>query len=173
MALTVDEGEQIYIRSKTEPQRVYTPATVTRVDGEKLDVDLEDGPQETNTRVSRARFWRCPVGVPNFPFEEGDRVLAYDCDQCIYPAEIVAIQDEERIIVQYLDGPERMLTPELIRKFDIRPGMKIECRTGGGPHSFPATLSKIDGERIFVKYDDGDEEWTSVRLLHFSPKKTK
>lgn len=173
MPLAIEEGEEIFIRAKNEPQKIYTPATVSRIHGEKLDVDLEDGGQETNTRVSRARLWRCPVGVPSFPFEEGDRVLAYDCDLCIYPAEIVTIQDELRIIVQYLDGPERMLTPELIKKWDVRTGAKIECRWSGGPHFFPGTLAKIDGERIFVKYDDGDEEWTSIRLFRIPPKKPK
>jgi hypothetical protein len=173
MPLAVEEGEQIFIRAKSEPQKIYTPATVTRVHGETLDVDLEDGGQETNTRVSRARLWRCPVGVPAFPFEEGDRVLALDCDLCVYPAEIVAIQDETRVVVQYLDGPERMLTPELIKRFEVKPGLKIESRWSGGPHFFPGTLNKVDGERIFVKYDDGDEEWTSIRLFRIPPKKPK
>lgn len=173
MPLSIEEGEQIFIRPKAEPQKVYTPATVTRVKGEILDVDLEDGGQDINTRISRGRLWRCPVGVPSFPFEEGDRVLAYDGDLCVYPGEIVTIEDEIRIIVQYLDGPERMLTPELIKKWDLRAGTKIECRWAGGPHFFPGTLAKIDGERIFVKYEDGDEEWTSIRLFRIPAKKPK
>jgi DUF971 family protein len=169
--LVIEEGEHIFIRSKNEPQKIYTPAVVTRVHGEMLDVELEDATMENNTRASRARFWRCPVGVGSFPFEEGDRVLACDCDECIYPAEIVSIEDEERIVVQYLDGPERMLTPELIRKFEIKPGMKVEGRWAGGPHYFPGAITKLDGERIHIKYDDGDEEWTSVRLFRIPPKK--
>ncbi len=173
MPLVVEEGEHLFIRSKSEPQRIYTPAVVTRVQGETLDVDLEDGGQETNTRISRARLWRCPVGVGSFPFEEGDRVLAFDGDMYVYPADILSIEDEQRIIVQYLDGPERMLTPELVKRFELKPGLKIECRWSGGPHFFPATLNKIDGERVFVKYDDGDEEWTSIRLFRIPPKKPK
>jgi len=31
-----------------------------------------------------------------------------------------------------------MLTPELIRRFDVKPGMKVECRWSGAPHYFPA-----------------------------------
>ena len=112
-----------------------------------------------------------PVGTGSFNFEEGDRVLAYDCDECIYPAEIVCIEDDQRIIVQYLDGPERMLTPELIKRFDVKAGLKIECRFSGAPHFFPGTLDKVDGERIHVKYDDGDEEWTSIRLFRIPAKR--
>jgi len=169
--LVIEEGEHIFIRPKNEPQKMYAPETVSRVHGETIDVEYEDATMENNTRVSRARFWRCPVGVANFPFEEGDRVLAFDCDECIYPAEIISIEDEERIIVQYLDGPERMLTPELIKRFDVKVGMKIECRWSGGPHYFPGTLSKLEGERIHVKYDDGDDEWSVIRLLRIPPKR--
>jgi hypothetical protein len=171
MPLSIEEGEQIYIRPKNEPQRLYSQATVLRVNGEMIDVEYEDATHENNTRVSRARLWRCPVGVPALNFEEGDRVLAFDNDLCIYPADIVQIEDDQRIIVQYLDGPERMLTPELIKRFDVRAGMKIECRFSGGQHFFPGTLDKIDGERIHVKYDDGDDEWTSIRLFRLPAKR--
>jgi hypothetical protein len=170
MPLIVEEGEHLFIRPKDEPQRMYSPAVVLRVDGEILDVEYEDGTHESNTRVTRARFWRCPIGVPNFRFQEGERVLAYDCDDCVYPAEIVSI-DDDKVLVQYLDGPERMVTPELIKRFDVKPGLKIESRWAGGPHYFPGTLSKMESERIFVKYEDGDEEWTSIRLFRIPPKK--
>jgi hypothetical protein len=165
MPLAIEEGEQIYIRPKNEPQRLYSQATVLHAHGEMLDVEFEDATLENNTRVSRARFWRCPVGVPASHFEEGDRVLAYDGDDCMYPADIVQVEDDTRIIVQYLDGPERMLTPELVKRFDLRPGLKVECRWSGGPHYFPGSIDKVDGERIHIKYDDGDDEWTSVRLF--------
>ena len=171
MPLTIEEGEHLFVRPKNEPEKVYTLAIVTRVHGETMDVELEDGTHENNLRVSRARFWRCPVGVSHFPFEEGDRVLALDCDECIYPAEIVAIQDEQRVLVQYLDGPERLLTPELVRRFEIKPGLRVESRWGGGPNYFVGKLAKVEGERILVKYDDGDEEWTSIRLFRIPPKK--
>jgi hypothetical protein len=171
MPLVVEEGEALEIRPKNEPQRIYTPAIVTHVHGEKLDVEYEDATHEMNMRVSRARFWRCPVGVPSLPFEEGDRVLALDGDDFIYPADIVSIEDDNRVIVQYLDGFERMLTPELIRRFDVNPGLKVECRWSGGPHFFPGTIAKVEGERMQIKYEDGDDEWTSVRLFRIPPRK--
>ena len=164
MPLMVEEGEHIFIRPKNEPQRIYSPAVVTRVAGETLDVEMEDGTRETNTKVSRVRLWRSPVGAGAFPFEEGDRVLAYDGDGCIYPAEILSIQDE-RIIVQYLDGPERMLTPELVKKFNLPAGIRVECRWKAGPNYLPGVLAKMDGDRVQIHYDDGDQEWTSVRLV--------
>lgn len=171
MPLAIEEGEHLYIRPKTEQQRIYTEATVTRVEGEILDIEFEDGEHETNTRVTRARFWRCPAGIASLPFDEGDRVLAFDSDGCLYPAEIVMI-DHDRVTVQYLDGPERMLTPELIKRFDLRVGMTVEGRWSGGPHHFLGKIDKVEGERIHVVYEDGAEEWTTIRLIRIPPKRT-
>jgi hypothetical protein len=162
--LTVEEGETVQIRPKNQPDRIYAEATVTRVDGEILDVVYDDGEPETNTRISRGRFWRSPVTAPTFAFEEGDRVLACDVDGYIYPAEVLTIQSD-RIVVQFADGPQRMLTPEFIRRFDLSSGQQVECRWKAGPQYFPGVLTRMEGERIHVQYDDGDEEWTTVRLV--------
>ncbi len=169
MPLAIDEGEELFVRPKNQPQRVYMPATVTRVKGEVLDVEFEDGNSEVNTRVSRARFWRCPVGFGSFAFDEGDRVFCTDIDGCTYAAEIVSV-DDDKIIVQFLDGPERMLTPELIRRFDLKVGAAVECRWKGGQQFFPGTVSKVEGDRIFVDYADGDKEWSSIRLVRLPPR---
>ena len=32
-------------------------------------------------------------------------------------------------------------------------------------------IAKVEGERIQFKYDDGDDEWTSIRLFRVPPKK--
>jgi len=170
MPLIIEEGEHLFARPKDEPQPMYIPAVVLHVRGEIMDIEYEDGTHETNTRVTRARFWRCPVGITSFNFEEGDRVMATDCDQCIYPADIVSINDD-KVVVQFLDGLERMVTPELVKRFDVKPGLKIESRWAGDQHFFPGTLAKVEGERILIKYEDGDEEWSSIRLIRIPPKK--
>ena len=164
MPLLVEEGEQVFVRPKDEPQLIYSPAMVSRVDGEIFDVAFDDGHMETNLRVSRARFWRCPAGIRPLSFDEGDRVLAFDRDGFIYPAEIVSAQDD-KVVVQYLDGPQRMLTPELVRRFELSAGTKVECRWKAAPNYFPGKINSIDGERVHIRYDDGDEEWTSIRLI--------
>jgi hypothetical protein len=78
--------------------------------------------------------------------------------------------DGDKVIVQFLDGPERMLTPELIRRFDLGVGMAVEGRWKGGQQYFPGKIAKLEGERVLVKYDDGDEEWSSIRLLRLPPR---
>jgi hypothetical protein len=169
MPLDVEEGEELFIRAKNQPQRIYTPARVLRVQGEVLDVELEDGTQEVNQKLSRARLWRCPVGVKSIPFEDGDRIMAQDIDGFTYPAEILSI-DEDRVVVQFLDGPERMLTPELLRPFDLKVGAAVECRWKGGQAYFPGKISQLEGDRAHIAYNDGDSEWTTIRLVRMPPK---
>jgi hypothetical protein len=164
MPLDVEEGEEIFIRPKSQPQRIYTPARVLRVDGESLDVELEDGTQESNQKISRARLWRCPVGVKSFLFADGDRVLAQDIDGFTYPGEILSV-DHDKVIVHFLDGPERMLTPELIKPFDLNAGATVQCRWKGGQVYFSGKITQLDGDRVQIAYDDGDNEWTTVRLV--------
>ena len=164
MPLHIEEGEEVFIRVKNQPQRIYTPGRVTRVQGEIIDVDLEDGTQEANHKVSRARFWRCPVGVRSVSFDEGDRVWATDIDGFTYPAEVLSME-EDKIIVQFLDGPERMLTPELVRPFELKPGTAVACRWKAGQNYFPGKVTEIQGDRVHIAYDDGDKEWNTVRLL--------
>jgi hypothetical protein len=168
MPLVIEEGEDVFIRQKNQPQRIYTPGRVLSVRGEMIDVELEDGTHEPNHKVSRGRFWRCPVGFTSLPFDEGDRVWAQDIDSFTYPAEILSI-DHDKVIVQFLDGPERMLTPELIKPFGLKVGALVTCRWKAGQVYFPGRVSELDGDRIHIAYDDGDREWTTVRLLRLPP----
>jgi hypothetical protein len=168
MPLNIEEGEEIFIRPKNQAALEYPPARVTRVNGEMIDVEFEDGTRETNQKISRARLWRCPVGIKVFPFEEGERVWARDIDTYTYPAEILSI-DGDKIVVHFLDGPERMLTPELVKRFEVKVGTAVECRWKGGPVYFRGKISVLEGDRVHISYDDGDKEWNTVRLIRLPP----
>jgi len=169
MPLDVEEGEELFIRPKNQPAQIYTPARVLRVQGEVIDVELEDGDRETNQKISRARLWRCPVGIQSFSCQEGDRVWAEDVDGFTYPAEILSI-DNDKITVQFLDGPERMLTPELVKPFAPSAGAGVECRWKAGQNYFAGKITAIEGDRLHLAYDDGDQEWTTVRLVRLRAK---
>lgn len=46
-------------------------------------------------------------------------------------------------------------------------GSAAECRWKGGDRYFPGRIAAIDGDRIHIVYDDGDDEWTSKELIRF------
>ncbi len=164
MTLDCEEGEEVFIRPRNQSQRVYVPGRVLRAQGEVIDVELEDGTQETNLKVSRARFWRCPVGIHAVAFDEGDRALVQDIDGFFYPAEILSV-DQDKVIVHFLDGPERMVTPELLKPFNLRVGTVVDCRWKGGQNYFRGQITELDGDRTHIAYEDGDKEWTTLRLV--------
>jgi hypothetical protein len=172
MPLDVEEGEELFIRPKDQSLRVYTPARVLRVRGETIDVELDDGTHEANQKLSRARLWRCPVGTRGAAFDEGDRVWAQDMDGFVYPADVLSM-DHDKIVVSFLDGPERMLTPELLRAFELRTGTAVQCRWKAGPAYFPGKITQTEGDRVHLAYDDGDQEWTTIRLVRLLPKEDR
>ncbi len=44
-------------------------------------------------------------------------------------------------------------------------GKRVQCRWKGGPLYYPGEVTRQDGERIHVAYDNGEQEWTSVRMI--------
>jgi hypothetical protein len=164
LPLQPEVGEAVQCRPKEEVQLRYRPGRITRVAGEVLDVEFDDGDGETNTSVSRVRLWRCPVVVTDFPFHEGDRVLGALPDGYLYPADLL-ISDSDRVVLQFLNGIQGAVTPELVSALSVETGMRVEGRWRGGQEYFPGEIDRLKGERLHVRYDDGDEEWTTVRLI--------
>lgn len=162
--LRVEVGDSVQCRPKTEVRLAYQVGTIARVAGEVIDVEYDDGDTETNTSISRIRLWRCPVPVENFAFSEGDRVLVRLPDGFLYPADILTIEDEA-IAVQLMLGGQLNVTPELVRELELAPAARIEGRWRGGDVFFPGRVTEQRNERVFLKYDDGDEEWTTIRLI--------
>jgi hypothetical protein len=157
-------GERIVISPKTAPPGVYFPASIIGINGELLDVEYDEGGMERNLRISRARFWRCPVPVPEFSFQEGDRVFARTGDGFKYPGDIVEIIDD-RVVVQTLLGHEMIVTAELVGEFSLNIGDAVDCRWKGGETFYPGRIAELVGQRVFIHYDDGEKEWTNIRLL--------
>jgi hypothetical protein len=167
MPLVVEVGDVVHARPKDVPILQYAEATVLRVDGETVDLKFEefdDGRIETNSLVSRLRFWKCPVGVGDVPFDEGDRVWAQDVDDFWYPAKITTLNDDQ-VRVQFLDGPERMLTPERVKAFAAKVGDAVHCRFKGGQQYFSGRVERVQGEEVEIAYDDGDRERTLLALI--------
>ena len=63
-----------------------------------------------------------------------------------------------------------MLTPELLKPFELRTGTRVECRWKGGQRYFPGKITEIEGDRVHFAYDDGDREWTTLRLVRIVPR---
>lgn len=96
----------------------------------------------------------------------GDRVLArWFHDPFWYPATIREV-DGERYYVKFDDGDKQWTPAEFLTQIDIEEGDPVFGRWQAGPEYLPGRVEQIGPEeRIFVKYVDGDEEWTTISMV--------
>ena len=95
----------------------------------------------------------------------GNRVLAnWTHDLYWYPATIQSI-DGERIYIHFDDGDKQWTTSDHLMNIDIEIGDRVHCRWKGGPYYHPGRVAQKQGEKIYVHYDDGDKEWTTISLV--------
>lgn len=96
----------------------------------------------------------------------GDRVLAR------WPAEIdwwypgvVCERADDRLLVQFDDGDRAWVTPHEALPLDLDDGARVYGRWQGGGQYHPGLVTSRVGDALHIRYDDGDEEWTSVSMV--------
>ncbi len=161
--LTLLVGDRVEGRWKGE--RLFYSGEITRIEGEIVHIAYDDGDEETTTiRLLRLRRDEWFPDNKEVSLTSGNRVLACWFDLYWYPGCIVSV-DGKRIHVAYDDGDQALVTPDQVKPLDIQVGDRVFCRWQGGPEYVPGEVVEQEGERILVQYDDGREEWTSVRMV--------
>ncbi|HZZ77707.1 MAG TPA: hypothetical protein VFE62_04255 [Gemmataceae bacterium] len=163
LPLYCEEGERIFIRPPEEARLMYSPAIITRIDGEMLDVEFEANDQQESRHVSglsinRARFWRLPKGTRPLNLDAGTSVLVL-LGAYWYPGRILPAREENMfgpredvVFIELLYGAhDVMVTPELIKPMRFSAGTEVECARGGGAY-IAAKIAEVKGEKLLVKY---------------------
>jgi hypothetical protein len=163
MKIDIQVGSRVYARVKGGP--VYQPAEVTRVNGEKIRVAYDDGGNEMTT-ISVVRVMRGPGS--DIDWQCGDRVLAPYDPPFYYPATLTQIEGDNAK-VEFDDGDNIDLPLVLLRRLDLKETDPVYCRWKCGSAYFPAKIEEMGGEDIFVKYDDGRTERTTVHMVRVIP----
>jgi hypothetical protein len=162
--LELEEGERVQGRWKAGNE--FFPGKIARRDGEVLDIDYDDGDQETTlirlVRVERDDW--LPDPAASTELGQGDRVLAQWFDGFWYPGVIMTITGK-RLHVLFDDNDQAHLTWDKVGPLEFNVGDRVFARWQGGPFYHPAEIIRKHGERIFLNYEDGREEWSSVRLV--------
>jgi hypothetical protein len=161
--LEVAAGDRVLCRRWNGPE--YLPGEIVSLEREKVQVRFDEGEEAwTSLRLLRLQRDEWLPGGALERFAVGDRVLARWYDLFWYPGVILSAEGK-RIHVTFDDGDQALVTSDQIRELDIGVGDRVFCRWKGGPQYYPGEVVKKEGERIHVRYDDGDEEWTSVRMV--------
>jgi len=95
----------------------------------------------------------------------GQRILAqWYPEVFFYPGVIEAIDGEE-YTVQFDDGDRALVTARQIMPLDIKVGSRIFGRWQNGELYYPGRVDQQNGDKIHVRYEDGDEEWTTISMV--------
>jgi len=163
MEIDIAVGSRVFARFGGGP--LYHPGEVTHVKGENIRVAYDDGRTEATT-ISVVRVMRGPGA--NVDWQYGDRVLApYDLP-FFYPATITQVE-EDKVHVEYDDSDEADLPAALLRPLEFQEGDPVYCRYRGGPRYFRGVIEELGGDDIFIKYDDGRTERTTIQMVRVIP----
>jgi hypothetical protein len=161
--LTLAIGDRVFCRRQGGPE--FLPGEVTERHGEVVKVRYDDAEEET-TSIRLVRLerddWFPPSELPNI--NKGDRILGCWFDLHWYPGVVLSI-DGKRLHVLFDDGDQALLTTDKVRALKVNVGDRVWGRYKGGPIYYGGEVMKKQGEVIDIRYDDGDEETTSIRLI--------
>jgi len=101
------------------------------------------------------------IALPAKANQVGDRVLGQWDDDMWYPARIHSIAGNQ-IDLNFDDGDVLMVEPSQVRLIDWREGTKVECNWENGGTYYEAVIAEMEGDRILIQYDDGDEELATI-----------
>ncbi len=86
-----------------------------------------------------------------------------------YYAAVITQIDGQKYLVKYAsDGSEEWTTAQYLKipeKGVYKIGDAIEGNWKGGGTWYPGKIGKIEGERFYIEYNDGDVEWTTGEFI--------
>ncbi len=82
-----------------------------------------------------------------------------------YPG-VIAGKEGDRVFVRYDDGDEEHTTIGQCRleadPAGLDVGARVQCDFKGLGKYYPGVIASKEGDRVFIRYDDGDEEHTTI-----------
>lgn len=152
-------GTKVYVRWQGRSD--YYPGTITKRENENIRVQYEDGDQEMTT-LGRIRVAR--DDLENYCVR-GERVYALIPSTSLWIPAQISNKDKEKLQLNAL-GIKMDTTVDRVRALQLEIGDRVLCYWQQGPLPFGGRVSKVNGDKVFVKYDDGDEEWTTPNHTH-------
>lgn len=171
--LAVVRRQKILSRRKMGPH--FFPGEILEVRGDEVGIAFEDG-QEEWTRIAALRIPCQVLGPGAAPtqvashlkylenLQPGDRVWAPWSSAILFCGTVDRIEDNE-VHIHFDDGDRGWVLREQVVPLEIPIGLRVAARWKMGTQFYPGTVAEVQGERIFIRYDDGDKEWTKPAAL--------
>ena len=100
-------------------------------------------------------------GLPSMAQVSGGRVLGQWSDGRWYPARVIWIQGNA-ISVNFDDGDQSVLDYSRVRSINWTEGTRVQCNWKNQGRYYSGYIAEMEGERIFIQYDDGDQELATI-----------
>ncbi len=91
-------------------------------------------------------------------------MLASGRDGFCYPG-LVLVADGDRLFVSLFDSRHLWVLPGETRPLRLKAGAAVEARKDAAAEYLPATLLNVQGDVLRLRYADGGEETTLLRLI--------
>lgn len=91
----------------------------------------------------------------------GDRVLGKWSDGMWYPATVGSVSGS-KVSLKFDDGDKATVDADDVRAIHWKVGTKVQCNWKGKGSYYKGVISSKNGESVHIKYDDGDEEDTTI-----------
>ncbi len=102
-------------------------------------------------------------------FNVGDRVECNWKGGGKYYSGTVAAKEAGKIFIQYDDGDKEHTYPDMCYakggssgRGGMAVGSNVECRWKNGRTWYPGVIAEKTGTRVFIHYNDGDKEHTTL-----------
>lgn len=150
LALGCDDGES---RDDPPPPVAPEPATPT---------PTEPAPVTPVTPTPTAP----PAATGIQPGATG--MAAYRGEGFLYAAVVTERQADGRLTVVYADGDSETIDASGFKPDRLGVGTRVEARIRAWPRFFPGHVARRIGHALFIEFDDGDRQWTSIGLVRIA-----
>jgi hypothetical protein len=102
-------------------------------------------------------------------WKAGDRVMAHwKIEKYWYPGRIQEVRGGQYVVV-FDDGDKQLTDAADIGPEEIKVGDKVYGNFKRAGKYYPGKVTSRTGEQIHIKYDDGDEEDTTLASIRVDP----
>jgi hypothetical protein len=165
-----------HVLSRRRMGHFFYPGRVTEARGDEVCVEFEDGHEDEWTTVAALRIPCPPAASSTRPtrvsshlaflakLEPGARVWAHWAQGAYFAGTVDQVRNNEAHI-HFDDGDRGWVPLEQTAPLEFAVGMRVMGRWKMGPQFYPGVITDFEGDRVHIRYDDGDEEWTLPAAL--------
>ena len=144
----------------------YYAGRVAAKEGDKLFIHYNDGDKE-HTMASKCRP---QATVSMDAMTQGSAVECRWKNGAKWYRGVIAEKTGQQVFIHYNDGDKEHTTLSKCRALNAAPsaelvrGSLVVCNWKGGGTWYPGVIAEKTGNAVFIKYNDGDQENTTLNM---------